>query len=133
MELPFTNVHIHVFNSECAPDNFLRILPSKFVRKRPETIKTVLDSRFGRWTIETFFRVTSRRKPDKRRAFGKYIAFLNVGTDTSQLKVFESALRVGQQFDPDIRLIGLTMNMDFMDTEKSEHQISYETQLVKVM
>jgi predicted TIM-barrel fold metal-dependent hydrolase len=133
MELPFTNVHIHVFNSECAPDNFLRILPSKFVRKRPEKIKAALDSRLGRWTIETFFRATSRKKPDKRRAFGKYIAFLNVGTDASQLKVFEAALRVGQQFDPDIRLIGLTMNMDFMDTERSEQQISYETQLVKVM
>jgi predicted TIM-barrel fold metal-dependent hydrolase len=133
MVLPFTNIHIHVFNSECVPDNFLRILPSAIVRRSPRAIKRAVDSKIGRGLIEGFFWLTSFRKPDKRKAFGKYIAFLNVGTDVSQLKVFEAAFEVGTQFDPDIRLIGLTMNMDYMDTRTSRNQISYETQLVKVM
>ena len=132
MSLPFTNVHTHVFNSECAPDRFLRILPIPVVRKAPRIIKGVIDSKIGRGIIHGLFKVWYRKSSDKRKAIDKYIAFLDVGTDVSQMEVFRTALEAGSTFDPAVRIVGLTMNMDYMDSQSSKKQISFVTQLEEV-
>jgi predicted TIM-barrel fold metal-dependent hydrolase len=132
MALPFTNVHIHVFNSECAPDRFLRILPMSFIRKAPGLIKGVIDSKAGRKIIHGLFKILYNKKADKRKEVDKYVAFLDVGTNASQLDVFRTALDAGKPFDADIRIVGLTMNMDFMDSQPSRKQISFETQLEEI-
>ena len=132
MALPFTNIHTHVFNSQCAPDRFLRILPVPIVRKAPRLIKGIIDSRPGRWIIHGLFKKWYSKSPDKRSEVDKYVAFLDVGTDATQLEVFQKAFEAGNSFDATIRIVGLTMNMDYMDSEPSKNQISFETQLEEI-
>lgn len=129
MSLPFTNVHIHIFNSACAPDRFLRILPVNFVRRFPAPIKSILGSKSGRKIIHGLNNIFTSRNSNRRSEVDKYISFLDVGTEASQLEVFKRAFEAGLNFDPDIRIVALTMNMDYMDSQPSVKQISFETQL----
>ncbi|WP_341903847.1 amidohydrolase family protein [Fluviicola taffensis] len=131
-QYPFSNIHAHVFNSECVPDNFLRILPFKVVRRMPKAIKVILDSKWARKLIVGFSKIASKKDSNKRNSFDKYIAFLNVATQRKQLDVFELEFEVGKQYDSQVRIVGLTMNMDFMDNRFSSRQISFETQLEAV-
>lgn len=131
-QYPFSNIHTHVFNSECVPDNFLRILPFKLVRKLPRTIKRILDTKLVRQVIVFFAKLGRRREGNKRKTFDKYIGFLEVATQRKQLDVFELEFEVGKQFDSSVRIVGLTMNMDFMDNQASKRQITFETQLEAV-
>lgn len=131
-QYPFSNIHTHVFNSECVPDNFLRILPSKFVRRMPRIIKRILDTKWVRKTIAFFAQLGRKKDSNKRKTFDKYIGFLEVATQRKQLDVFELEFEVGKQYDSSVRIVGLTMNMDFMDNQASRHQITFETQLEAV-
>ncbi len=126
---PFSNVHTHVFNSECAPDNFLRILPIPVVRKFPNWIKKMLDSRGAHKTIAIYSWILSNKDTNKRKSFEKIIAFLDIAQKRSQLDVFELAYEAGRQYDSSVRIVGLTMNMDYMDNQISNRQISYVAQL----
>jgi uncharacterized protein len=132
MALPITNVHAHVFNSRCAPDRFLRILPIKFVRRMPRAVKNTIDSKHGIRLIRGLYNIFNWRKSNKRSEIDKYVSFLDIGTEATQLEVFERALEAGLQYDSSIRIVGLTMNMDFMDSKSSKNQISYATQLEEV-
>lgn len=132
MNVPVTNVHTHVFNSRCAPDRFLRILPVKVVRHMPRAIKNTLDSKVGVRIIRGLHNIFNWRKGNKRSEIDKYVAFLDIGTEATQLEVFQRALEAGRQYDAAVRIVGLTMNMDYMDSEPSSNQISYETQLEEV-
>lgn len=130
--IPFTNIHAHVFNSSCAPDNFLRILPMNVIRRIPRTVKVLLDSKVGRFTIHTIAKAISGKHSNQRKEFDKYIAFLDVGLRNSQLEIFRMALAHGRQFDPAVRIVGLTMNMDYMDSRPSKNQKPFDTQLEQV-
>jgi uncharacterized protein len=133
MSLPFTNIHTHVFNSDCAPDRFLRILPVKFVRKMPGLIKGVIDTKVGRGLIHGLYKLFSRKSGNNRGEVDKYVAFLDVGTNATQREVFQTAFEAGKTFDPAVRIVGLTMNMDHMDSRPSKRQISFKTQLDQVI
>lgn len=129
---PFTNIHTHVFNSTCTPDNFLRILPMNVIRRMPGTVKVLLDSKWGRRSIHIIAKAISGKNSNARKEFDKYIAFLDVGLRNNQLDIFNMAFDHGKQFDPNIRIIGLTMNMDYMDSRPSKNQKPFETQLEQV-
>ncbi|WP_300664178.1 amidohydrolase family protein, partial [Fluviicola sp.] len=131
-QLPFSNIHTHVFNSECVPDNFLRILPNKTVRRMPKAIKALLDTKWSRATIVAISKIAAKKDSNKRNNFDKYIAFLEVATQRKQLDVFELEFEVGKQYDSQVRIVGLTMNMDFMDNRPSRRQITFESQLEAV-
>ena len=130
MSLPFTNIHTHVFTSECVPDNFLRILPIKAVRVAPRLVKGMIDSKIGRSAIHGLFKLFSRKDSNQRGKVDKYVAFLDVGTEATQLDVFRKAYEAGYAFDSAIRIVGLTMNMDYMDNQPA--RISFETQLEEI-
>jgi predicted TIM-barrel fold metal-dependent hydrolase len=132
MSLPFTNVHTHVFTGDCAPDRFLRILPNNFVRRFSKPIKNVLESKSGRTFIHGIAKLLSGKNSNKRREFDKYISFLDVGTQATQMEIFKMALEAGLAYDHAVRIVGLTMNMDYMDTVPSVKQLSFETQLAQV-
>ncbi len=132
MSSPFTNTHIHVFNTRCAPDKFLRIISKDFVRKNPETIKAVIDSKAGRWTITKLYKFSGNKKTKAMQELGKYLAFLDVAGSATQQKIFEKALQVGLSFDPAVRIVGLTLNMDLMDNHPDSSHINFETQLEEV-
>ncbi|MNJ83167.1 Amidohydrolase [compost metagenome] len=131
-QLPFSNIHTHVFNSECVPDNFLRILPNKTVRRMPKAIKALLDTKWSRVTIVALSKIAAKKDSNKRNSFDKYIAFLEVATQRKQLDVFELEFEIGKQYDSQVRIVGLTMNMDFMDNRTSRRQITFESQLEAV-
>jgi predicted TIM-barrel fold metal-dependent hydrolase len=131
-KLPFSNIHMHVFNSECVPDSFLRILPFKLVRRIPRTIKYILDRKWVRKLIVLLGKIGANKTGNKRKSFDKYIGFLEVATQRKQLDVFELEFEVGKQYDSSVRIVGLTMNMDFMDNRPSRYQISFDTQLEAV-
>lgn len=128
---PLTNVHIHVFNQACAPANFLRIIDSRLVRRFPKSLKRIVTTRGIRGLIRAIDRRRAHRHGKARGKFDKYLAFVKVGSYTSQQQVFADALAVGKQFDPDIRLIGLTMDMDHMDN-LSRPRKNLNTQLREV-
>jgi uncharacterized protein len=132
MTPPFTNTHLHVFNSACAPDRFLMIIPIPFLRKYPAKIKWLLETPAGRFIINNWYRLTEKQSTVKRKKLAKYLSFLDVGTNATQQQVFETALAVGTKYDSSVRLVGLTLNMDYMDSQPSQHQVTYETQLEQV-
>lgn len=125
---PFTNIHIHVFNTECAPDNFLRIITSNFVRKHPKTFKSIIDKRFTRGLIRQLAKWGANKKGKDRGSVDKYISFLEVGTTNRQLDIYRDALLVAQKYDPQCRLIGLSLDMDYMD-DKGRPPKNFNTQL----
>lgn len=132
MPHPFTNIHMHVFTADCAPDRFLRILPNNMVRRFSKPIKAGLESKVGRKIIGFLATLGEKKQSNKSKEFGKYIAFLDVGTAASQLEIFKRAFDVGLTYDHAVRLIGLTLNMDYMDSKPSVNQLSFETQLAQV-
>jgi uncharacterized protein len=134
----FTNVHTHIFNTDCAPDRFLLVIPSSVVRTMPWLIKAFLSTRATRasihWLSKQFSKLSNRKHGAARSAFDKYIAFLNIGTQNSQLEVFQKAIEAGQKVENDLRIVALTLNMDYMDSEPntSASFVNYTTQLEEV-
>lgn len=134
----FTNTHTHIFNTDCAPDRFLLVIPSSVVRAMPSFIKLLLSTKAGRESIHLISKLYSKlnnsKNGAKRTAFDKYIAFLNIGTQASQLDVFQKGLAAGQKTEANLRLVALTLNMDYMDSEPntSGSFVNYETQLEEV-
>ena len=126
--LPFTNVHMHIFNTDCAPQRFFRVLSLGWGNAFASLLKSALDSKSGRAVVDRLARMSN---PDTRRKLARYLAFMQVGGQSSQLEIFEQALAVGRQFDPSVRMVGLTLNMDYMDSP-SDVRKSYETQLEEV-
>lgn len=98
----------------------------------PKAIKALLDTKWSRATIVAISKIAAKKDSNKRNSFDKYIAFLEVATQRKQLDVFELEFEVGKQYDSQVRIVGLTMNMDFMDNRPSRRQISFESQLEAV-
>lgn len=132
MATPFTNVHAHIFDSSCAPDCFLKVIPSGLIRRFPNTLKKMFESKTGRNVIQ-FIGKLYPQSSRTRKGIERYVAFLNVGLEVSQLNIFQKALEAGLRYDSSVRIVGLTLNMDFMDTKPSQRMKSFSTQLAEVM
>ncbi len=134
----FTNIHTHIFNTNCAPDRFLMIIPNNVLRFAPSLVKWMLSGNISRAIIyrlsKLYSGVLNRKNSAERNAFDKYIAFLNIGTQATQLEVFQKALEAGRKADSSVRLVALTLNMDYMDSEPntSNAYVNYESQLEEV-
>jgi predicted TIM-barrel fold metal-dependent hydrolase len=102
------------------------------VRWFPGLIKGAIDTKAGRNVIHGLYQLLSSKDSNKRGEVDKYVSFLKVGTSTTQLDVFRTALAAGKTFDSSLRIVGLTMNMDHMDSQPSRKQISFATQLDQV-
>lgn len=98
----------------------------------PRIIKAILDKKWVRKIIVLFAKIGRTSDSYKKKKFFKYICFLEVATQRKQLDVFELEFEVGKQYDSSVRIVGLTMNMDFMDNRPSKHQISFDSQLEAV-
>ncbi len=125
---PFTNTHIHIFNTDCAPERFFRILSTPWLNPVAGLTKALLDSPSGRKAIGFFY--TFAQKTSQKK-WARLVSFIHAGSRNSQLEIFRMALEAGRLHDPSIRLVGLTLNMDFMDSKKSIRK-SFETQLEEV-
>lgn len=132
MSKPITNAHIHVFDVRCAPDRFFLVLPVGLVRLIARPLKSFLMSEVGSALINRLSKWTSTLH-DKGK-ISRFIAFTKIGAERSQDDVFQMALKAGKQYDASIRLIGLTLNMDHMDSEQSSplNYKNYSTQLEEI-
>ena len=133
-QFPFTNIHTHVFNSACAPDRFLRVIPSSFVRKHSEKIKNSLDSKISYKLLNGFGKILSKKNSVKRGMFEKMISFLDIGTEREQGDILEIAMQSLNQHHSKTdncppRLVALSLDMDYMDSVPSTHMKSFQTQL----
>lgn len=129
MEKPFTNVHMHVFNTDCAPERFFRVLSSSFVNPVAGYVKGLIESRAGRSALRSLYQLAASR--DEQRRMARLLSFVQIGSKNSQLEIFQLALEAANQFDSSARLVGLTMNMDYMDSHQHLRK-SFETQLEEV-
>lgn len=126
----FTNAHLHVFNVACVPKNFLRILPQKTVRKIAPYVLSLLDTWAGRKLIISLAKMGSAKDPIHRKSVDKYIAFLNIGLQNSQHAVFKLDYDVTKAEDAEARMVGLTINMDYMDA--AAPPMNFKTQIEDV-
>lgn len=132
MPKPITNVHIHVFDARCAPDRFFLVLPVGLVRLIARPLKSFLMTEAGTALINRLAKWTSTLH-DKGK-ISRFLAFTKIGAGRSQDEVFQMALEAGKQYDASVRLIGLTLNMDHMDSEPSSplSYKNYTTQLEEI-
>jgi uncharacterized protein len=132
MPKPITNAHIHVFDARCAPDRFFLVLPVGVVRLIARPLRSFLMSQPGIDLINGLAKWTSTLH-DKGK-ISRFLAFTKIGAERSQDDVFQMALKAGKQYDASVRLIGLTLNMDYMDSEPSDplNYKNYATQLEEV-
>ena len=132
MPKPITNAHIHVFDARCAPDRFFLVLPVGVVRRIARPLKSFLMTEAGSALINWLAKWTSTLH-DKGK-ISRFMAFTKIGAERSQDDVFQLALKAGKQYDASVRLIGLTLNMDHMDSEPSSplSYKNYTTQLEEI-
>ncbi|WP_044211942.1 amidohydrolase family protein [Flammeovirga sp. OC4] len=129
-KLPFTNVHIHVFTTKCAPDSFLKIIPNRLLRKYPKTLKKIIDKNAVRKLIVMLDRMAKWGNigSHQRKSLHKYLSFLEEGTKRTQQEVFMSPYELYHSEYSDVQLIGLSLNMDYMDN-KLLPPVRFNTQL----
>ena len=128
-KIPFTNIHTHIFNTDCAPDRFLMVIPSAFIRKHAKRIKNGLDAKISYKILNGLGKFLSKRATLKRGMFDKTIAFLDIGTEKEQSDIFNIAFETEKKYDANARLIALSLDMDHMDSFPSEKMKPFRTQL----
>jgi len=126
----FTNTHMHVFNAQCVPGNFLRVIPKRFLRRIAPQLLKLIDTAMGRWIIKNMAKQGSRKNPAQRTMTDKYVSFLNVGLQNTQRAVFEMERDTVKSVDANFRMLVLTMNMDYMD--ESLPPMGFNTQIEDV-
>jgi len=120
-----TNAHSHIFTGGCAPDYFFKIALPAVLHRWADEIKWFLEKPWMRGIIK---RLAGRRGDG---TFMRYLQFIEVGTQNTQEEVFLSMKKAYSPLGPGVRFIGLTLNMDHMDTAPSRHA-RIDTQLAEV-
>lgn len=88
--MPFYNCHIHIFSTQCAPEQFLEVgLPSRF-DFAAGAIRGFLETRLGLWITHKLKKLKSSGRITKVMA--RYASFVSVGTMSTQQMVFENIL-----------------------------------------
>lgn len=119
------NGHIHVFNSHCVPDDFLKVgIPGARFDGLADNIKNGLETKLGRKLVKWSLAHGQRKGKVKR-----LLTFFDIGIEASQRRVFERLHEVYKGHNPVYFL--LTLNMDHMTDEVSSHA-NFETQLQEV-
>lgn len=120
-----TNIHIHIFNGKCAPDYFFKMILPGSLDKFADEIKAFLERKSIRWIIRIF------SKKHGNSQFQKYLNFIEVGSQNSQLDIFQNGLKNYGSLRSDMRFVALTLNLDYMDQLDSNHA-RIEAQLLEV-
>ena len=129
---------MHTFISECAPPCFLRVKPFKLLKIFAKPIKWLLEKQSVRekiWKLNNSsilnIKLNFLNRSRKRR-LKRVISFLNTSAQLGQREIFERSLETAKAFDSNPRLLALTMDMDYMDTQ-SKPLVNYTTQLYEVL
>lgn len=125
----FTNTHLHIFSSDCVPDNFLRVMPQKFLKRIAPQLLNFLKTDAGKNTLRAL-RYLSRNRRSKSM-YDRYISFLGIGLQENQTDVLKIELETVKAYDPQARTVILTLNMDCMDDVPAKYH--FNNQLTEVM
>jgi len=110
-----TNIHGHVFNGGCAPDYFFKMLLPGVLDPFADEIKYFLSYPWMRSVVKRMAKLNGNGK------LLRYLQFIEVGTQNTQEEVFECMRGAYATMGPDVRFVGLTLNMDHMDVLTSRH------------
>lgn len=119
----YYNAHIHVFNGNCAPKDFLQV-GVKLGDGMAAFVKGVVSKPpFNRWIHKL---ASSRLK--------KKIEFIDIGVMSSQREIFQNILSKydGSEFTQ-MRFIALTIDMDYMTDEKNKPYQNFLAQISEVV
>lgn len=122
---PYTNIHGHIFTGGCAPDYFFKIALPKPLHAWADEIKWFLERPWMRKVIK---RLAGRRGDG---TLLRYLQFIEVGTQSTQEEVYRTMRNAYGALGTGVRFVGLTLNMDHMDTQPSTHA-RIDTQLAEV-
>ncbi len=115
MSHSLTNTHIHIFNSACVSKNFLRVLPFKSTKIIAPYLLKMLDTSAGRAIIKILARISKGKNSKNLKVLAKYTSFLEIALQATQTEVLNKEMETAKMFDPNVRVVALTMNMDLMD------------------
>lgn len=100
------NVHTHIFNIKCAPNNFYGIPVARLLALAPSVSRSLI-------------RVMNSVNPfSKRDRFSRLAAMVEVGIERNQKEIFRNLLHLYKDFQ-DPRIVALTIDMDHMGAGKA--------------
>lgn len=118
------NSHIHVFNYEFLPEDFLKIQLDGFMGEHSDLVLKFLESGFGRGVLKVFGRQELLKK------VRRYSQFLNVGLYESQYEIYQFIDKTYQGYNP--KYVVLSLNMDYM-SDMGPGKANFETQLAELV
>lgn len=117
---PFINCHVHLFNSNCAPDYYFRMVLPKALDPFANLIKAFLEKKTTRWVVQAALWTAIKVRGGDTSALSRYLEFVKIGSAASQADVFNQIRPSYNQIDK-VRYIALTLNMDHMAHYNSTH------------
>ena len=109
------NAHTHIFNGKFAPDYFFKVALPKWLHGWAEEIKALLEGKRMRWLIRGLSRASGKSNMQR------YLNFMETGMEESQGDVFAKLRNAYIALGRDTRYIALTLNMDHMGPNASNH------------
>lgn len=111
------NCHSHIFNYTCMPK---RILSNFIDEGIANAVGAIINTSVGRWTLPKLMSLIP---------FGakRYAQFLAIGLQKTQREVFET---LQKNYNNEWKYILLTVDFDFMDTEKPDKD--FITQIIEL-
>ena len=118
------NAHVHVFTGKCAPKDFLQVgtgLGDGVAR----IVKWAFLTPPGTWLVKKLANPIQNRM----------IQFLKIGVMASQQEVFLNNLKNYDRFPQysGIKFIGLTIDMDYMSTDRNKPTTDFNAQIKEVI
>ncbi len=117
MSKPICNVHVHTFNAQYVPNNFV----GQFFNIFPKLLTRILKGKRSGKAL-----VAILNKLPRNAEMRKYVAFLKVGIKESQYKIFND-LRYQEGYPDGTRFAVLPLNFKYMGAGKVS--VPYEQQL----
>lgn len=127
------NVHTHIFNSKCIPENFLGKGIVKKLLNPALSFWTVYGLNYvSRFITQNVKKIAGKNEywGDKSEFLSKYSNFLAAGRERSQEQVFRHLFNTSV-YEAETKFVVLTMDFEFMGCGKC--LINYPTQLSQIV
>jgi predicted TIM-barrel fold metal-dependent hydrolase len=100
------NIHTHIFNIKCAPNNFYGIPVVRLLALAPSVSRSIIRA------------LNSINPFSTRDKYSRLAALVEVGIERNQKEIFRNLLHLYREFE-NPRIVALTMDMDHMGAGKA--------------